>query len=53
VTSASTPSKTCREVMPMPRAASTVFGSTSRTPVYALVKIGGIASAMSAINVGR
>ena len=44
----STRRRICGPVMPIPRAASTASGSTSRTPTYAFVRIGGIASSVSA-----
>ncbi len=49
----STPRSTCRSDMPVPRPASTVAWSTWPTPVWALVKMGGIASATSATSVGQ
>ncbi len=42
-----------RSVTPMPRAASTISGSTVRTPVWVLVNIGGRARKNSATKVGR
>ena len=39
-------------VMPIPRADSTVAGSTWRTPVNVNVKMGGIASSTSAMTTG-
>src|SRR5690606_32693017 len=40
-------------VMPIPRAASRMAGSTSATAVYVLVKMGGIANATRATKVGQ
>ncbi len=39
--------------MPIPRAASTAFGSTDRSPAYVEVRIGGITSTTRAMSTGR
>src|SRR5690349_6908121 len=51
-TGSSTRQSCWRPFMPIPLAASRSSGSTSATPTYVLVRIGGIASVTSATNVG-